>query len=606
MSSNQEGCMAHSEDSPQTGFGAGAAVDAEVLEALRKSERLLRVAQKAGRIGCYTSDLVRQTWQGSQVLDDLLGIGQDYPRTMQGWLDLMAPDQREATAHLFRETIQGSGHLECDYRIIRPCDGQELWLSHRADFEPDEDGHITRMIGTVQDITERKRAEIALQQRLLALTSPLAGAGEVRLEDLFNLEELQAIQDALSEATGVAAIITDPEGRPITRQSGFCRLCEMVRRTEAGLANCYHSDAVLGVPRAAEPVFGRCLSAGLLDGGASITAGGQHIANWLFGQVLEPEQDPEALVPYAERIGVDPEAFRQALAEVPRMTRERFQRVARAIHLVAAQLSRLALQNLQQAKLIRSRQEAEADLAMLNRELEARVHARTARMEEANQELEAFSYSVSHDLRAPLRRIEGFAQLLGEEWGERLDPEGRACLDRVVQGTRHMGMLIQDLLKLSRVSQGDLARERLDLTEAARTILAELAQAHPDRAVQVEVAPGLQARGDGRLVSIMLQNLLANAWKYTSRTPQGRIEVGVHGEPGGPAFFVQDNGCGFDMAHANRLFHPFQRLHSDRDFEGNGIGLAIVHRVVHRHGGRIWAEAEPGRGAAFHFTLPDV
>jgi hypothetical protein len=249
--------------------------------------------------------------------------------------------------------------------------------------------------------------------------------------------------------------------------------------------------------------------------------------------------------------------------------------------------------------------QAADQIQRLNDELEQRVQARTAQLEAANQELEAFSYSVSHDLRAPLRSIQGFSGILLETCQDRLDTTHLDYLRRVDLGARKMGCLIEDLLKLSQVSRGELDLTPLDLSAMARRILADLARADRGRIVVTRVDPGLQAIGDHRLMTLALDNLLRNAWKYTSKRGEARIEFGLDPADGEPIFQVRDNGAGFDMAHAGKLFGAFQRLHSSQEFEGTGIGLAIAQRVVHRHGGRIWACAEPDQGATFSFTLPD-
>jgi light-regulated signal transduction histidine kinase (bacteriophytochrome) len=225
------------------------------------------------------------------------------------------------------------------------------------------------------------------------------------------------------------------------------------------------------------------------------------------------------------------------------------------------------------------------------------------RLAQADTELEAFSYSVSHDLRAPLRAIDGFSEALLVDYGDKLDDEGRHSLTRVRAGTQRMARLIDDLLSLSRIVRSKMVREALDLTAIARRIFGALAARDPGRNVQTVVAEGLAAEGDARLVTVLLENLLGNAWKFTSRQPFARIEVASEVRDGETVFLVRDDGAGFDMAYANKLFGPFQRLHSDSEFEGTGIGLATVHRVVTRHKGRIWTDAAPGRGATFFFTL---
>jgi signal transduction histidine kinase len=237
-------------------------------------------------------------------------------------------------------------------------------------------------------------------------------------------------------------------------------------------------------------------------------------------------------------------------------------------------------------------------------ELEARVRARTAQLEAANRELEAFSYSVSHDLRAPLRTIDGFSRALEQDLGDRLDGETLDHLARIRSAAARMNTLIDDMLVLAQVSRGQLRDERVDLSEMARAIVVDLsAQARP-RQVDVAIAGDLVARGDPPLLRAVLENLLGNAFKFTARESEARVEMGASAGAGERVFYVRDNGAGFDMQYAEKLFAPFQRLHSPRDYPGTGVGLATVQRIVRRHGGRVWAQGEPGRGATFSFTLP--
>jgi PAS domain S-box-containing protein len=242
----------------------------------------------------------------------------------------------------------------------------------------------------------------------------------------------------------------------------------------------------------------------------------------------------------------------------------------------------------------------------LNAELEQRVRERTAQLEATVHELESFSYSVSHDLRAPLRGIDGFSQALLEDFGDRLDDTGRGYVKRVRASTQRMGHLIDDLLKLSRVTRAPLTPQPVDLSKLAQHALKQLQEAQPTHRPSTVVEPGLQVRGDPGLLSVALENLLGNAWKYSSRRADAHIEFGHVAREGVTVYFVRDDGVGFDMKYAGKLFGAFQRLHSQSEFEGTGIGLATVQRIVARHGGRVWAEAEVGKGATFYFTIGPV
>jgi len=221
----------------------------------------------------------------------------------------------------------------------------------------------------------------------------------------------------------------------------------------------------------------------------------------------------------------------------------------------------------------------------------------------ANKELESFSYSVAHDLRAPLRSIDGFCQALVEDCADTLPAEGKTYLGHVRESAQHMARLIDDLLSLSRMSRAEIRRSPIDLASIARTVLARLRRDHPDRSVEVTIPAEIGAVGDSRLLEIVFENLLGNAWKFTSKRDDAHIEVGQTSQDGQLVYFVRDDGAGFDMAYADKLFAVFQRLHAVREFEGTGIGLANVERIIHRHGGRVWGESEVGRGATFFFTL---
>ena len=249
-----------------------------------------------------------------------------------------------------------------------------------------------------------------------------------------------------------------------------------------------------------------------------------------------------------------------------------------------------------QAELLARSEQAALELAETRAEL-------VRDLEHKNRELESFSYAVSHDLRAPLRRIGSFSRAVLDTHSDRLDEAGRRYLTRVREASEQMSQLIDDVLYLSRVTRAELREQEVDLSELATMTLGRLQEADPGRSVEVKVRPGVVVDGDARLLRIAMENLLENAWKFTARQAEPRIEFGVSTISGEPTYFIRDNGAGFDMTYAGRLFGPFQRLHPQHEFPGSGIGLATVQRIIHRHGGRVWAEGLVGQGATFQFTL---
>jgi light-regulated signal transduction histidine kinase (bacteriophytochrome) len=248
---------------------------------------------------------------------------------------------------------------------------------------------------------------------------------------------------------------------------------------------------------------------------------------------------------------------------------------------------------------ITERRKAEEALAQQAQELARSNNELSA----VNKELEAFSYSVSHDLRAPLRSVDGFSKAILEDYADKLDEQGKDYLQRVRAASQRMAQLIDDLLNLSRVTRSDMRCEPVNLSALAQTIAEELKKTQPGRQVEFVIKEGLTVNGDARLLKLVLENLLSNSWKFTAKHTSARIELGVERPDGKFAYFVRDDGAGFDMAYVEKLFTPFQRLHAPTEFLGTGIGLALVQRIIHRHGGRVWAKGEVEKGAKIYFTL---
>ncbi len=310
------------------------------------------------------------------------------------------------------------------------------------------------------------------------------------------------------------------------------------------------------------------------------------IAKVAHSVVEHQDYSPRVIKHSEDEVGVLVDAFNQMLT--------RIQEREAALH-----QTNLALQ----AETTEHRT-AREEISALNQNLERRVFERTAELQAVNKELESFSYSVSHDLRAPLRSIDGFSMILEKNYGEQFDEQGRNYLNRVRAATQRMGHLIDDLLKLSRSVRSEMLKRTVNLSDISNQILRELRDSTPERRATVTVEPGMTAHADAELIRTVLENLIGNAWKFTGKNEETLIDIGQKGEGDASAFFVRDNGAGFDMKYAEKLFGAFQRLHRVSEFEGTGVGLANVQRIIHRHGGRIWAEAAPGLGATFYFTLP--
>jgi len=570
-------------------------------EALRESEEFLHNIVEYIPNMIFVKDaaelrFVRFNKAGEDLLgysrDDLLGKN-DY--------DFFPVEQANFFVKKDRDVLERRMFLDIPEETIQTRTLGERILHTKKIPILDNNGNPAYLLGISEDITERKHIEDALNKRILALTEPLE-TGDVSFHDLFNLEDLQKIQDAFAAAMNVASIITDPNGVPITKPSNFCRLCrDIIRGTEAGRANCFLSDAVIGSQNLAGPTIQPCLSAGLWDAGASITVGGKHLANWLIGQVKNEAIDEQRLLDYAHQIGADEQQFREALRDVPVMSSTQFQRIATVLFLLSNELSLKAYQNVQQARFIAQRKQAEEEVRLLNAELELRVRERTAKLEAANKELRSFAYIISHDLKSPLRAISRLAHWLVNDYALCFDEEAKKIADLLIGRVKRMDDLIDGILAYSRIGQIPTRREAIDLRQRLPEIIASLA---PPPGITIHLAPDFPTLvGNPSEVQQIFSHLINNAIKFMDK-PQGDIAVTWTDAGEMWQFSVEDNGPGIDPKYHVKIFQIFQTLRPRDEVESAGTGLAIVKKIVELSGGNIWVNSEKGQGSVFIFTLP--
>jgi PAS domain S-box-containing protein len=529
----------------------------------------------------------------------------------RNWSTPFHPDDQQAACAAWNHAVASGDSYSVESRLCA-ADGNYRWFLIRGVPVRDEAGNIVRWFGTCTDVDEMKRAasqirelnrdlekrveqrtaelkasEERVRRKLDAILMPAGDLAHLTLADVLDTPILKSLLEDFHQLTRIPLAIIDLEGTTLIG-TGWQDICTRFHRVHPiTCTNCLESDTLLsrGVAPGEFKLY-QCRNS-MWDGVTPISVGGQHLGNIFLGQFFFANQkiDHELFREQARRYGFDEKEYLSALDRVPRFTPEQIDSGSRFLAKFAQLLSQLSYSSI---KLARSSEQ----VSRTNMELSATV-----------KELEAFTYSVSHDLRAPLRHISGFSKILTEEFAANLPSEAQHHLQRIQEGTRRMGQLVDDLLNLSRVGRKELSLQVAGLRSIVEEVIATLKPEVGDRRVEWKIGDLPYVECDTALMQQVFQNLLSNALKFTKPRALAVIEIGQELHDERSLVYVRDNGVGFSMKYADKLFGVFQRLHRAEDFEGTGVGLATVQRIIQKHGGRIWAEAELDKGASFYFTV---
>ncbi|WP_020475452.1 PAS domain S-box protein [Zavarzinella formosa] len=625
-------------------------------EETHRTQSILAQAGQLARLGAWEYDFRRRDnsntgtlWWSDEVYRLLGYVPGEVVPTNDLLFERVHPDDREKIVEVAQRSISERHPYEVEHRIIRADNGETRVLAGRAEIFFDPAGQPLRMTGAVQDITERKRAEEELRASELryqrTLDEMLEGCQIIGYDWRYvyvNDMTVRHGRKSREELVGKTLMEAYPgiENTEVFAVIGRC----MKERSSAQMENLFaYADGSsawfeLSIQPSPDGVFiltidisARKLAERELerqrtelqlildtvpaliffkDRAHRIIRVNQELVR-LVGfprEAIEGKTDAEVGSPHAARYIADEEE----IMATGRSMRSKLEPLETAAGTRWLETEKVPYRD-ETGQIVgvvglsvdvTERKHAESEILRLNAELEERVRLRTEELEAANKELEAFSYSVSHDLRAPLRAIDGFSRIVVEDYGPQLPPEAQEYLQDVRSNTQQMGRLVDDLLAFSRLSRQPVRKETFSTLDLVRRCLDELQSSIQARRVEFNLGDLPPCHGDASLLKQVWMNLLANALKYSGKRDPALIEVGFRSEAGAAAYFVRDNGVGFDMRYVHKLFGVFQRLHRSEDYEGTGVGLAIVQRIIHRHGGRVWAEAEPDRGATFFFTLP--
>lgn len=531
----------------------------------------------------------------------------------------VTPEEAESFRRSDFEVLEKREPVFVPEETITLADGSVHWITTTKTPLFEKDGSCTQVLTVSMDITKRKQAEEAMKNRIVALTRPLGDAGDIAFEDLFNLEDIQRLQDDFAKATGVGSIITHTDGTPITKPSNFCRLCDIIRKTGKGCANCYMSDATVGRYNPEGPIVQPCMSGGLWDAGAGISIGGQHIAKWLIGQVRDETQTEANIIEYARAIGADEQAVSSAFQEVPSMSREQFENVAKALFTLANQLSNAAYQNIQQARFITEHKRVEEALLQTKAELQQYVTAlerSNEALQEANRLAEAatlakseFLANMSHEIRTPMTAILGYADIMLEE---NMGRATRKHVEVIKHNGNHLLDLINDILDLSKVEAGKMQIEAVHCSPVQ--LLDEVVSLMRVRADAKHLKLTTELTGpipetvltDPLRFRQVLVNLVGNAIKFTDEG-EVRLAAQLIYNDGVSRLRVDvtDTGIGMNQEEVGKLFHAFTQVDSSatRKFGGSGMGLCISKHLAEILGGNIEVHSTPGKGSTFSVTI---
>ncbi|WP_455211166.1 PAS domain S-box protein [Kaarinaea lacus] len=643
-------------------FAVRAAAEMERISgeaALRRSEEHLRLALNSSNVGTWEWDIPSGEVTWSQNVERIFHV---IPGSFRGgyseYLDLIHPEDLVAVKAAIDDALKGIRTYAVEHRIKCSCEG-ECWIYCQGEVHRDGNGNPVRMLGTVSDVSERKNAELRVKasQKMLQLildtipvrvfwkdlNSVYLGCNKLFAQDAgiqsaqqiigktdfdmvwreqaeqYRADDRQVIQSGVPKVRyeepqsqqnktrwletskipltdlngniigmlGTYSDITERKQALEDKRRSEQRLILHFQQTPLAVIEWNNDMEIVEWNQAAEGIFGY----------SHDEAVGQNVL--------------ELIVPKQKRLQIDNVASSLLHAQGGRrninenITKDGKSIICDWYNTPLVDENGQVMGVASAAMDITERVKTAQELEQYREHLEELVEQRTDELTRVNKELEAFSYSVSHDLRAPLRSIDGFSQVLVEDYFDKLDEEGKDYLQRVRQGAQRMAQLIDDMLKLSRLTRSHLQHENINISELATEICTALQKEASDRTVQFDITPNVFAYGDEGLLTVVLDNLISNAWKYTSKTSHGVIEVGALADDKETTYWVKDNGAGFNMKYVDKLFGAFQRLHHTHEFEGSGIGLATVARIIHRHGGRVWAEGVENQGATFYFTLPN-